>query len=107
MVAQTFVEVSEITKADAGGGQPAEPVAEEGALKSTQLFAIGICAQSWMTGFLVGKISSGSFATGFKYALMLLGIAIGAIVMTQEFNLSPSMLLNQSNGSALPGQPVQ
>lgn len=91
MVAQTFVGITEgITGAVPG---IAPPPVEEGLLTSTQLFAIGITAQSWMTGFLVGKIGSGSFATGFKYAIMLVLISLGATVMTQEFNLSPMTFL--------------
>jgi len=99
MVAQTFNEISgNILTPPPGSnvqGAPA-PVVEpksNGELSSTQMLAIGISAQSWMSGFLMGKISSGSFATGFKYALMLLAISAGAAVMTQEFDLSPSKFL--------------
>ena len=88
MVAQTFEEVS----------QTILPGAESSALQdqqdSTKLFAIGIIAQSWLTGFLIGKITTGSFVTGFKYAIMLVGIATVAAVVTLEFNLTPSIFLN-------------
>ncbi|OLD31412.1 MAG: hypothetical protein AUI62_00050 [Thaumarchaeota archaeon 13_1_40CM_2_39_7] len=57
------------------------------------MFAIGISGQAWMTGFLIGKISTGTFATGFKYAIILLIITVLAIVVTQELHLSPSSLL--------------
>lgn len=88
MVAQTFMDInSTISVSGAESGAP--PAAEE-LLSSTQMFAIGIAAQSWMTGFLIGKISSGSFATGFRYSIMLLAISTGAAVMTQEFNIGPS-----------------
>ncbi|MCI0557558.1 MAG: type II secretion system F family protein [Nitrososphaera sp.] len=95
MVAQTFTDVSEgaFTGVEGEGAVTFTP--EEGVLNSTQLFAIGIAAQSWMTGFLAGKISSGSFGSGFKYAIMLVLIALMAIVMTQEFNLSPSAFMGQ------------
>lgn len=93
MVAQTFVEISDNLIVD-GSAQAAPQPEDNGELSSTQMFAIGIAAQSWMTGFLIGKISSGSFATGFKYAIMLLAISVGATVMTQEFNLSPSVFLS-------------
>ncbi len=91
MVAQTFMQIND-TILVSGGPNPLAPppVADEGLLSSNQLFAIGIAAQSWMTGFLMGKISSGSFATGFKYAIMLLAISAGAAVMTQEFNIGPA-----------------
>jgi flagellar protein FlaJ len=94
MVAETFVQVSDITGAE--GQSASAPIQAEAKeeLGSTQMFAIGIAAQAWMTGFLIGKISSGSFATGFRYAIILLAISMLATVITQEFNLSPSILLN-------------
>ncbi len=88
MVSQTFVEVSQTILP--GGGAAAVQDQEN----SARLFAIGITAQSWLTGFLVGKISTGSFAAGFKYAIMLVGIAALAAVVTLEFNLTPSIFLN-------------
>ena len=92
MVAETFVQVGNISEA---GGESLAPSVQTGeVLNSTQMFAIGIAAQSWMTGFLVGKISSGSFATGFKHAIILVAISMIATLITQEFNLSPSILLN-------------
>ena len=97
MIAQTFQDVNQGVFEGPEGAAPA-PVApvDEGPLTSKQMFAIGIAAQAWMTGFLVGKISSGSFGTGFKHSIILLGICVAAIVMTQEFNLSPSAFLNSS-----------
>jgi flagellar protein FlaJ len=92
MVAQTFMDINENILVTDGGVNPLSRPApvDEGLLSSTQMFAIGISAQSWMTGFLMGKISSGTFATGFKYAIMLLVISAMAAVLTQEFNLGPS-----------------
>jgi hypothetical protein len=92
MVAQTFTEIgSDKLVGDVGGPDELapQPTASAG-LSSTQMFVIGISAQSWMTGFLMGKISSGSFATGFKYSIMLLVISLLAAVMTQELNIGPS-----------------
>ena len=104
MVSQTFVEISKGVLAGPGT-QPSQPAADTdpNALSSTQLFAIGITAQSWMTGFLVGKISSGSFATGFKYAIMLVGIATAAILMTLQFHISPATFLNTSPAQSMQG----
>jgi flagellar protein FlaJ len=97
MVAETFVQVGNITtQEDQGNSSSVQPIAEAELLSSTQMFAIGIAAQSWMTGFLVGKISSGTFATGFKHAIILVAISTLATVITQEFNLSPSILLSNS-----------
>jgi flagellar protein FlaJ len=93
MVAQTFIGINEDLLVE-GSTVEAAPQPES-QLGSTELFAIGISAQSWMTGFLIGKISSGTFATGFKYAIMLLAITVCAIVVTQELNLGPSSFLGQ------------
>jgi len=96
MVAQTFVDINKGIQVEGSGNNvPAELPKEEEGLNSTQMFAIGITAQSWMTGFLVGKISSGSFVTGFRYSIMLLVISTAAMVMTQEFHLSPSAFFSQ------------
>lgn len=89
MVAQTFVDVS--NNILPGASQTSTQDQED----RTQVFAIGIAAQSWMTGFLIGKISSGSFVTGFRYAIMLLAISAGAAMMTLEFNISPSIFMSK------------
>jgi flagellar protein FlaJ len=94
MVAQTFVDINKGITVP-GADQNAPPPTPKEQLTSTQMFAIGMAAQSWMTGFLVGKISSGSFATGFRYSIMLLAISTGAMIMTQEFHLSPSAFFSQ------------
>jgi len=95
MVAQTFVDIGKGITVEGSTTPVEQPVADNGELlSSTQMFAIGISAQSWMTGFLIGKISSGSFATGFRYSIMLLAISTGAMVMTQEFNISPSVFMS-------------
>jgi flagellar protein FlaJ len=98
MIAQTFTDVNQGVFQGPEGAAPAPVVpADQGPLSSTQMFAIGIAAQSWMTGFLVGKISSGSFGTGFRHAIILLAISMIATVLTQEFNLSPSMFMGSSS----------
>lgn len=86
MVSQTFVEVSQSILP---GAAPADA-------NSGSMFAIGIAAQSWMTGFLMGKISTGSFAAGFRYAIMLVGISTLATVMTLEFGITPSVFMPTS-----------
>ncbi|OLC25442.1 MAG: hypothetical protein AUH37_02410 [Candidatus Nitrososphaera sp. 13_1_40CM_48_12] len=93
MVAQTFSGISENLQTDVPGGAPSPKPASEEGLSQSKLFAIGISGQAWMTGFLIGKISTGTFATGFKYAIILLIITVLAIVVTQELHLSPSSLL--------------
>jgi flagellar protein FlaJ len=99
MVAQTFVDVS---KNLLPGANTPSPQDQKGQI---QIFSMGIAAQSWMTGFLIGKISSGSFATGFRYAIMLLAISTGAAVMTLEFNISPSIFMSPGPAPALTSAP--
>jgi archaeal flagellar protein FlaJ len=95
MVAQTFNDIgSSVLQPGATQGAPVAKPQDTGEFSSTQMLAIGISGQSWLSGFLIGKISSGSFATGFKYAIMLLAISTVAVVVTQEFNLSPSTFLS-------------
>lgn len=89
MVAQTFIDVSETILPGSS---------TEAAQAQTQIFSIGIAAQSWMTGFLMGKISSGSFATGFRYAIILLAMSAGAAVLTLEFDISPSVFMSPPTG---------
>jgi flagellar protein FlaJ len=99
MVAQTFEDVTAGIFSNAEE-EPLPPPPQDGPLSSNQLFAIGISAQSWMTGFLIGKISTGSFGTGFRHSIILLLISTMAIVMTQELNLSPSILLRPQSSPA-------
>jgi len=95
MVSETFVQVGQITsETGTEGSTSTQPEVAGVVLSSTQMFAIGISAQSWMTGFLIGKISTGTFATGFRYAIILVAISMFAALITQEFNLSPSILLS-------------
>jgi pilus assembly protein TadC len=82
MVSQTFVEVGQNILP--GAAPPAQ---------NSGVFAIGIAAQSWMTGFLMGKISTGSFAAGFRYAIMLVAISTFATVMTLELGITPSVFM--------------
>jgi archaeal flagellar protein FlaJ len=96
MVAQTFMAINDSVSVTGAESQATLPEDESQGLSSTQMFAIGISAQSWMTGFLMGKISSGTFATGFKYAIMLVAISMAAAIITQEFNISPSILTSSS-----------
>ena len=100
MIAQTFVDINEGVSQIPGEAPTPVATTDSGPLTSTQMFAIGISFQSWMTGFLVGKISSGSFGTGFKHAIILMTISLIATIMTQEFNLSPSAFLNSSGPPA-------
>ena len=93
MVAQTFADVSNNI---VPGATQASTEEQKGQI---QLFSMGIAAQSWMTGFLIGKISSGSFATGFRYSIMLLAISTCAAVMTLEFHISPSIFMTPNNAA--------
>ncbi len=99
MVAQTFLQINGSFSGSGGDGtngvnafSPTQDIS--GPFNPIQIFSMGISIQSWMTGLLIGKITSGSFATGFKYSVLLLAISFSAIVITQEFHISPSILFN-------------
>jgi flagellar protein FlaJ len=97
MVAQTFLDIG---NGLLPSGQASATTSASQGLSSIQLFSIGMTAQAWTTGFLMGKISSGSFATGFKYGIMLVAITAVVTVATQQFHLSPSILMKAGS----PGQ---
>lgn len=54
----------------------------------TITLSITIILQSWLTGFFIGKITSGAFAAGFKYAILLAVIAGLAIILTSQLDLN-------------------
>jgi flagellar protein FlaJ len=72
---QSFVSISE---------QPLELIAQ-----LTTTLSSTIILQSWMSGFFIGKVTSGAFASGFKYAVLLAAVALVSIIMTSQidFNL--------------------
>jgi len=46
-----------------------------------ELLGIAIIIQSWVAGLFLGKITTGSYSGGFLYSILLIGIALGAIVI--------------------------
>ncbi len=55
--------------------------------------SITIILQSYLTGFFVGKITSGAFASGFKYAILLAVIAGIAIIVTSQIDLNMGVVV--------------
>jgi len=58
------------------------------------LFSAGVIFQCWLSGFFMGKVSDGSFASGFKYSTMLAITAYLSLLVSQNllgsmFNLIP------------------
>jgi len=48
-----------------------------------ELLGIAILVQAWISGLFLGKITTGSYSSGFMYAIGLVGISIGAILIIQ------------------------
>jgi hypothetical protein len=44
----------------------------------------GIVFHSWLSGFFIGKVSDGNFASGFKYAAMLAAAAFITLVASKQ-----------------------
>jgi archaeal flagellar protein FlaJ len=48
-------------------------------------FSLGIIFQCWVSGFFMGKISEGNFASGLKYAALLAITAYVSLILSQNF----------------------
>jgi flagellar protein FlaJ len=57
-----------------------------------ELLGIAILVQSWLSGLFLGKITTGSYSAGFRYSIILIIIAIGAIVIIQSKIFSVSSM---------------
>ena len=57
-----------------------------------ELLGIAILAQSWLSGLFLGKITTGSYSAGFRYSIILVIIAIGAIILIQSKIFSVSTI---------------
>jgi len=51
----------------------------------TVIIEAGIVFHCWLSGFFVGKVSDGNFASGFKYAAMLAIIAYTTLYLSKQF----------------------
>jgi len=51
---------------------------------SSIIIEAGIVFQCWMSGFFIGKVSDGNFASGFKYAGMLAVTAYATLVLSER-----------------------
>lgn len=67
---QSFISISE---------QPSALI-----VQLTTTLSSTIILQSWMSGFFIGKVTSGAFAAGFKYAVLLGAVAMVSIFMTSQ-----------------------
>lgn len=57
-----------------------------------ELLGITILVQSWLSGLFLGKITTGSYSAGFRYSIILVIIAIGAIILIQSKIFSVSTI---------------
>ena len=54
------------------------------ASSSSVIIEAGIVFQCWMSGFFIGKVSDGNFASGFKYAGLLAVTAYATLVLSER-----------------------
>ena len=57
-----------------------------------ELLGIAILVQSWLSGLFLGKITTGSYSAGFRYSIILVIIAMGAIILIQSKIFSVSTI---------------
>jgi flagellar protein FlaJ len=51
----------------------------------TTIIEAGIVFHCWLSGFFIGKVSDGNFASGFKYAAMLAITAYATLFLSKQF----------------------
>jgi len=78
MVAMTVYALTQISLP----GSTALPL--EAMQNQINLFSTGIILQCWLSGFFVGKVNEGTFASGFKYSAMLVLTAYVSLLLSQN-----------------------
>jgi len=73
-----------------GQGQTSTPPAISKDTKN--MFATSIVFQAYLVGLFVGKITNGTFASGFKYAILLILTVLASIIVVQFAPINLSML---------------
>jgi len=59
-----------------------------------ELLGIAILVQAWISGLFLGKVTTGSYSAGFIYAIGLVGVSIGAILVIQMKIFSVSSIFS-------------
>ena len=60
----------------------------KGAANDSQIIEAGIMFHSWLSGFFIGKISEGNFASGFRYSALLILTAYATLVISKGLVVS-------------------
>ena len=63
-------------------GAIATPSLEFGIKSNNGIIQAGMIFHSWLSGFFIGKVSEGNFASGFKYAASLAIIAFITLILS-------------------------
>jgi len=66
------------------------------AAQLTTTLSAGIVVQSWLSGFFIGKVTSGAFASGFKYAALLTVVACVSILATSYISFGVGSAVRQA-----------
>jgi len=59
-------------------------VLSEGIISNSSIIEAGIIFHSWLTGFFIGKVSEGNFASGFKFSALLSLTAYTTLIVSQQ-----------------------
>ena len=54
----------------------------QGVSENSSVIEAGIIFHSWLSGFFIGKVSEGNFASGFKYSALLALTAYATLVLS-------------------------
>lgn len=86
MVIDSFGDISQTTM----GSNPNRAYAEKQTAQMMEIFSVSAIFQSWLAGFFIGKVTSGTFASGFKYAIFLALTATIAVLFVDfaDINLT-------------------
>ncbi len=59
-------------------------VLSEGIISNSSIIEAGIIFHSWLSGFFIGKVSEGNFASGFKFSALLSLTAYTTLIVSQQ-----------------------
>lgn len=61
-----------------------------------EVFSVSAIIQSWMAGFFIGKVTSGTFACGFKYGILLALTALIGVIVVDFANINLTSIFRTS-----------
>jgi len=90
MVLDSFANVANVESVKEGT-KNMEEINRSGML---QAFSLAVIVQSWISGLFLGKIITGNYSCGYKYAIILVVISIASIAFVQSGVFSISSMFN-------------